>query len=51
MQKKTLKIFPCVTKGWQSNKNEELGFGEDYEEKDITDEDAELSEMKEDQIN
>ena len=49
--KENIKNLPCVTKGWQSNKYEELGFGEDYKEKDITDEDAELAKMLEDQIN
>ena len=49
--KEHIENLPCVTKCWQSDKNEELGFGEDYEEKDITDEDAELDKMIEDQIN
>lgn len=48
--KENIEIIPCVTKGWQSNKNKEFGFGEDYDEKEITYEDAELSKMIKDQI-
>ena len=48
--KENIENLPCVTKGWQSNKYEEFGSGEDYKEKDITDEDAELSKMIKDQI-
>lgn len=49
--KENIENLPRVIKCWQSDKNEELGFGEDYEEKDITDEDAELDKMIEELIN
>ena len=49
--KENIENIPCVTKVWQSNKNKELGLGEDYKEKEITYEDAELSKMIKDQIN
>lgn len=42
--------LPTVTKCWQSDMDEELGYGSDYEEIDITTDDAELAEMLADYI-
>lgn len=49
--KKNINNIPSVIKCWQPDTDVELGFGEHYKETDITDEDAELSKMIEDQIN
>lgn len=37
--------LPCVTKCWQSDLDTDLGYGDDYEETDITQDDDELAEM------
>ena len=37
--------LPCVTKYWQSDLDIDLGYGDDYEEIDITRDDAELAEL------
>lgn len=37
--------LPCVTKCWQSDLDIEVGYGDDYEEIDITRDDAELAEL------
>lgn len=43
--------LPAVTRCWQSDIDEELGYGEDYEEEDITMDDEELAYMLDKYIN
>lgn len=48
--KDNVENLPCVTKCWQSDLDTELGFGDDYEEEDITTEDPELAELLDEYI-
>ena len=48
--KDNVENLPCVTRCYQTDTSSELGYGDDYEETDITREDPELAEMLDEYI-
>lgn len=49
--KDNVENLPCVTRCYQTDASIELGYGDDYEEEDITMDDEDLAEMLDKYIN